>query len=280
MICGCPVGGIACRAPSDACRPLASVRCCWGPQGCCSSASCARRCVGAALSLPQARSLWALAPPQPDVLVAGDGQTAAFRGNDGRLAVLRTGRDTFAIKEWLAADADARTPKDGSLGNGVTCDAVGCIGRLGDSRLISMVAGDRGICRGLRASGSGGLRPRVAASTAMRCWLIARSGNPTARSRYAGRATVLRRRSRFRVARTGHGRIAREPFPRMPSPCVVSRHAGPSRIKTILRRTISSGGKALRACPEYARGSAAESGPRRRYWQAQAQLKRRGGESA
>ena len=84
---------------------------------------------------------WALATPQPDILVAGDGQTAAFRGKDGRLAVLRAGRDTFAIKEWLAADADARTPKDGSLGNGVTCDAVGCIGRLGDNRLISMAMG-------------------------------------------------------------------------------------------------------------------------------------------
>ena len=78
---------------------------------------------------------WALTTPQPDVLVAGDGQTAAFRGPDGRLAVLRSGRDTFAIKEWLAADADARTPKDASLGNGVTCDAIGCIGRLGDGRL-------------------------------------------------------------------------------------------------------------------------------------------------
>ena len=60
---------------------------------------------------------------------------SAFRGTDGRLAVLRTGRDTFAVKEWLAADADARTPKDASLSDGVTCDAVGCIGRLGDGRL-------------------------------------------------------------------------------------------------------------------------------------------------
>jgi competence protein ComEC len=82
-----------------------------------------------------------LATPQPDVLVAGDGQTAAFRGKDGRLAVLRSGRDNFAIKEWLAADADSRTPKEGSLGNGVSCDAVACIGRLRDNRLISMVMG-------------------------------------------------------------------------------------------------------------------------------------------
>jgi competence protein ComEC len=81
---------------------------------------------------------WALATPQPDILIAGDGQTVAFRGKDGRLAVLRTGRDDFAVKEWLAADADARMPKDGSLGKGVTCDTVACIGRLGDNRLVSM----------------------------------------------------------------------------------------------------------------------------------------------
>jgi competence protein ComEC len=83
--------------------------------------------------------LWAALTPRPDVLVAGDGQAAAFRGADGRLAVLYSGRDSFAVKEWLAADADDRTPKDKSLANGVTCDSIGCIGRLGDGRLISMV---------------------------------------------------------------------------------------------------------------------------------------------
>jgi competence protein ComEC len=84
-------------------------------------------------------SLWAVATPRPDVLVAGDGQAAVFRGSDGRLAVIHSGRDSFAVKEWLAADADARTPKDPSLGNGVTCDAIGCIGKLGDGRLVSIV---------------------------------------------------------------------------------------------------------------------------------------------
>ena len=84
---------------------------------------------------------WALITPQPDVLIAGDGQTAAFRGADGRLAVLHTGRDSFAVKEWLAADADGRTPKDVTLGNGVTCDAIGCIGKLADGRLISAAFG-------------------------------------------------------------------------------------------------------------------------------------------
>jgi competence protein ComEC len=48
------------------------------------------------------------------------------------------GRDNFAIKEWLAADGDNRNAKDTGLGDGVRCDAVGCIGRLKDGRLVSM----------------------------------------------------------------------------------------------------------------------------------------------
>lgn len=85
-----------------------------------------------------AASLWAAAAPRPDVLVAADGQTAAFRGSDGQLAVLASGRDTFAIKEWLAADGDARAPKDASLSHGVRCDTAGCIGRFSDGRLVAM----------------------------------------------------------------------------------------------------------------------------------------------
>lgn len=93
------------------------------------------RWCGACLAL--AASLWAVMTPRPDVLVAGDGQAAALRGSDGHLAVLHAGRDTFALKEWLAADGDARTVKDTSLRDGVRCDAVGCVGRLTDGRLVS-----------------------------------------------------------------------------------------------------------------------------------------------
>ena len=93
------------------------------------------RWSGAVLAL--VASMWALNTPLPDVLVSGDGQAAAVRGADGRLAVLYNVRDSFAIKEWLAANEDARTIKDASLRNGVRCDAAGCIGRLGDGRLIS-----------------------------------------------------------------------------------------------------------------------------------------------
>ena len=94
------------------------------------------RLGGAVLAI--AASLWAVTTPRPDVLVSADGQTAAVRGGDGRLSLLHSGRDTFALKEWLTADGDGRTPKDASLQDGVRCDAVGCIGRLKDGRLVSM----------------------------------------------------------------------------------------------------------------------------------------------
>ncbi|HZT25161.1 MAG TPA: ComEC/Rec2 family competence protein [Pseudolabrys sp.] len=81
----------------------------------------------------------ALTTPLPDVLVASDGQAAAIRTAKGRLAVLSSGRDTFAVKEWLMADADDRPPTDPSLRDDIDCDAVGCIGRLADGRLASVV---------------------------------------------------------------------------------------------------------------------------------------------
>jgi competence protein ComEC len=60
-----------------------------------------------------------------------------LRGADGRLAVLHSDRDTFALKDWLAADADPRAIKDKTLQGGVRCDAIGCIGRLKNGRLIA-----------------------------------------------------------------------------------------------------------------------------------------------
>jgi hypothetical protein len=48
------------------------------------------------------------------------------RGTDGRLAFHHTGGDTFATREWLAADADGRAVHDASLGNGSACDPSGC----------------------------------------------------------------------------------------------------------------------------------------------------------
>src|SRR5712692_7084206 len=67
--------------------------------------------------------------PQPDVLIAADASAAAVRGRDGRLAMVNSGGDAFALREWLAADGDARAPKDSTLANGINCDEAGCIGK-------------------------------------------------------------------------------------------------------------------------------------------------------
>lgn len=83
-------------------------------------------------------SLWAVSTPRPDVLVAGDGQAVAFRTAAGRLSLLHSGRDRFAVKEWLAADGDPRTPTDASLSDGVACDDAGCAGRLKDGRIVTV----------------------------------------------------------------------------------------------------------------------------------------------
>jgi competence protein ComEC len=95
------------------------------------------RFTGGALVL--IASLWAIRTPQPDVLISTDGQALAVRGAGGQLAVHRTGRDAFAVKEWLAADGDARRPDDKTLGQGFRCDPSGCIAMLADGRLVSQV---------------------------------------------------------------------------------------------------------------------------------------------
>ena len=79
-----------------------------------------------------------LRAPQPDVLVAADGGAVAVRGPGGGLAMVKSGSDIFAWREWLAADADARTPKDATLGQGITCDAPGCIARLPDGAFVAI----------------------------------------------------------------------------------------------------------------------------------------------
>lgn len=85
-----------------------------------------------------AATVWAAATKQPDVLIAGDGQSVAARGRDGKLHVMRSGKDAFLVKEWLGADADARQPTDVSLNEGVSCDPSGCVTALGDGALIAL----------------------------------------------------------------------------------------------------------------------------------------------
>jgi competence protein ComEC len=82
---------------------------------------------------------WAVRVPQPDVYVADRGDVLAVRGSAGKLSVMRAGgSDAFAVREWLAADADARATNDKSLGEGVACDDIGCVARLADGAIVAM----------------------------------------------------------------------------------------------------------------------------------------------
>jgi len=79
-----------------------------------------------------------LRAPKPDVLIAAGGSAVALRGENGRLSMVKSGSDVFAFREWLAADADVRTPTDSTLGEGIRCDAAGCIGKLRDGSLVAI----------------------------------------------------------------------------------------------------------------------------------------------
>jgi competence protein ComEC len=81
--------------------------------------------------------LWAAFTPVPDVQLAADGRPFAVRGPDGRLAFHHSGGDAFAVREWLAADADGRDVHDRGLGAGIDCDPSGCIGKLADGGLVA-----------------------------------------------------------------------------------------------------------------------------------------------
>jgi competence protein ComEC len=95
------------------------------------------RWTGAAIVL--ASAFWAARVPQPDVLVAGRGDLVAVRGATGRFSVMRTSNsDGFALREWLAADADARAVKHPLLREGISCDAIGCVARLGDGTIVTL----------------------------------------------------------------------------------------------------------------------------------------------
>ncbi|GLH75923.1 competence protein ComEC [Bradyrhizobium sp. SSBR45G] len=85
-----------------------------------------------------AATMWAAATPLPDILISGDGRAVAVRGGDGRLHVMRTGKDVFVTREWLAADADARLPADPALGDGASCDEAGCVLPMADGRLVAL----------------------------------------------------------------------------------------------------------------------------------------------
>jgi competence protein ComEC len=85
----------------------------------------------------------ALATVQPDVMVAAGGDSFAVRGPDGRLQVIKIGNDAFAIREWLAADADARGDARAVAATvkaraGFACDEAGCVARVAGGGLVAI----------------------------------------------------------------------------------------------------------------------------------------------
>jgi competence protein ComEC len=92
----------------------------------------------AGLAMAAVACVLAYRTPQPDIRIAADAAVVAVRGSDGRLSFMRTGRDLFAVREWLAADADGRKPDDPTLADGSRCDVAGCVARLADGRLVAL----------------------------------------------------------------------------------------------------------------------------------------------
>lgn len=99
--------------------------------------------------------------PQLDILISADGRNVAVRGNDSRLHLIRTAKDAFLVKEWLAADADPRTPTDASLADGVSCDPSGCVSQTASGTFVALA-----------------LRPEALAEDCERASLIVTSRQP------------------------------------------------------------------------------------------------------
>src|ERR1700674_3004349 len=77
------------------------------------------RWSGAAVLL--ASIIWAVSVPRPDILISADGHNVGVRGRDGRLHLMRTAKDAFLLKEWLAADPDPRLAAGAPLAGGGSC---------------------------------------------------------------------------------------------------------------------------------------------------------------
>jgi len=133
--------------------------------------------------------VWAVSVPRPDVLISGDGRAVAVRGSDGRLHLMRSGKDAFAIKEWLAADADARTATDASLADGVSCDRTGCVAPTADGAFVAL-----------------SLRPEAIADDCERAALIVTAKQVASPCRaYVIDAERLRRQGALALRRTNEG---------------------------------------------------------------------------
>ena len=80
----------------------------------------------------------AMMAARPDVMVSAGGDVVAVRGADGRLSAVKFGSDTLSVREWLAADGDARLPNDRAVAAGFACDPDGCVARLANGAAVAV----------------------------------------------------------------------------------------------------------------------------------------------
>ncbi|SHG03292.1 competence protein ComEC [Kaistia soli DSM 19436] len=82
--------------------------------------------------------LLAFLPARPDMIIAANGLSVAYRGADGGYEILARKIDKFGAGIWLRADGDPRDPADPALKAGTACDSIGCVGRLPDGRIVAL----------------------------------------------------------------------------------------------------------------------------------------------
>ena len=80
----------------------------------------------------------AMMAARPDVMISAGGDVVAVRGADGRLSAVKFGSDTLSVREWLAADGDARLATDRAVASGFACDPDGCVARLADGTAVAV----------------------------------------------------------------------------------------------------------------------------------------------
>ena len=73
-----------------------------------------------------------------DVAVAPNGDAAAVRLADGKLALIGERPNPFQAEQWLRADGDSREMRV-LAGEGAVCDKLGCTAKLADGSVMAMI---------------------------------------------------------------------------------------------------------------------------------------------
>jgi competence protein ComEC len=73
---------------------------------------------------------------RPDVFIARDGQSAAVRGEDGRLVILAARPDDYTTEQWLLRDGDRRGAVEARMA--ARCDELGCVAQAVGGRTVAL----------------------------------------------------------------------------------------------------------------------------------------------